>query len=100
MLNVTDFHDDHRRASNAQVFCGSFISHLACRDDRNVRGDLLYFSKQVTGQEQRDAAPVRQISNQGSHLMDSGWVESVRRLVEYQQLRIAEQCLGKAEPLP
>src|SRR5439155_12138952 len=31
--------------------------------------------------------------------MDSGWVESVRRLVEYKQLWMAEQSLCKAEPL-
>src|SRR5882762_6010768 len=53
----------------------------------------------MAGEKHSHASSLRQVPNQSPHFMDSGRVESIGRLVEYQQFRVTEQGLGDAEPL-
>jgi hypothetical protein len=67
-------------------------------DDRDLVADLLHLVEQVRGEEHRpplgDEPP-----NHGPELVDPGRIESVRRLVEDQKLRVGEQAAGDPESL-
>ena len=66
------------------------ISHAGSVFPLSMKRELLDFGKQMAGEEYGHAAALRQVPNQGSHFMNAGGVESVGRLIEQQQFRIAE----------
>ena len=90
--------------SISRVWVGDQVGDRALRDDVAVvddRGDvagLLDLVEQVRG-EQHGAALGDQLADQVAELEDAGRVEPVDRLVEDQQLGVAEQAAGDAEAL-
>ena len=68
-------------------------------DDDEVVGDDLDLVQQVRGQ-QDGAAAVGVVAEQVAHPPDAGRVEAVGRLVEDEDLGVAEQRVGDAQPLP
>ena len=83
---------------------GDQLGDRALRDDAAVvddRGDvagLLDLVEQVRG-EQHGAALGDELADQVAELEDAGGIEAVDRLVEDQQLGVAEQAAGDAEAL-
>ena len=71
---------------------------VAVVDDRGDVAGLLDLVEQVRG-EQHGAALGDQLADQVAELEDAGGVEAVDRLVEDQQLGVAEQAAGDAEAL-
>ena len=67
-------------------------------DDRGDVARLLDLVEQVRGEQHR-AALGDQVADQVAELEDAGGIEAVDRLVEDQQLRVAQQAAGDAEPL-
>jgi hypothetical protein len=68
-------------------------------DNDYVVHGLGHLGEQVARDE--DRAPfARLLAEQPTHPADPGRIQAVGRLVEDQDLRIAEQCRGDCEPLP
>src|SRR5262249_49169407 len=62
-------------------------------------GDARDLAEQVTRQEDGNAALLRQLAQQFTHLDDPCRVQSVGRLIEEQERRIVQQCLRQSESL-
>src|SRR6185312_12507040 len=63
-----------------------------------MRTDLLHFIEQVTGEQDR-LSLARELPDQFPRLGDAYRVQSVGRLIEYQDPRIAQQTGGERQPL-
>src|SRR6185312_17449312 len=98
-LRLIDPYDDYLFAPLLKFFWSPFKLQLAFRNDRQMRCDLLNFSKQMAGEEYCHASTPGQVSNQSTHIVNSGRVESIGWLIVQQQIRIAEQRLRDSEPL-
>ena len=70
------------------------------RDDRDPVADLLDLVEEVAGEEDGLAAVDGEAPDEGAHLLDTGRVEAVHRLVEDDEVGIAEQGRGDSEALP
>ena len=59
----------------------------------------LHLVQQVTGQQHRPA-PVGEVAQQPAHPGDALGIQPVRRFVQDEHLRLTDERLGDAEPLP
>jgi hypothetical protein len=81
------------------------LAHLALGDDLSLVedqhpvADLLDLVEQVAGEENGPAFLVCQMADKDAHLLHAGRVEPVGRFVQDEQLGIAEQGGGQAQPL-
>ena len=90
---------DQRARCGEQVGLAAVGHDHAAADDHQVVGDDLDLVQQVRGQ-QDGAAALGEALEQPAHPVDAGRVESVGGLVQDQHLRVTEQCVRDAEPLP
>ena len=86
------------RASGFQLGDRPLHDHAAVIDDRDRVADLLDLVEQVR-REHDCPALVDEPPNHHPELLDAGRVEAVRRLVEDQQLGVAEEGAGDTQPL-
>ena len=92
-------HDAELVAARADEVGGRALVHGATGlDEHEPVADLLELAEVVRRHEHR-ATAAGQRSDQPAHLVDALRVEAVRRLVEDQQRRVAEQRGGDAEAL-
>ena len=82
-----------------QVGERALIHDAAGADDGDARAELLDLGEQMAGEEDGHA-PAGQLLDQVAHVADAARVEAVRRLVEYEQLRVAQERGGEPESLP
>ena len=68
-------------------------------DDAHGVGHLVDLTEQVAGDHHRHAKPAGQVPDQLPHLLDARRVQAVGGLVQNQQLGIAQQGRGNAQPL-
>ena len=87
-----------RAGAALEVGDRTLVHDLAGADDRHPVAQLLDLGQQVAG-EQHGHPLVGQPPDQQPHVAHSGGVEPGGRLVEQQQLRIAQQRRGDPEPL-
>jgi hypothetical protein len=84
--------------------CGEFVDGClhdqpAVIDDHHFVNHLLQLGEDVAGHEHR-AALIGERANVLAQPMDASRVQTVRRLVEDEQFRLAEDCRRDTEPLP
>ena len=71
----------------------------AAVDDDDVVADPLQLTHQVRGDDDGDAEHGADPPDQAQHLVATGRVEAVGRLVQQHQLRVVHQGLGELDPL-
>ena len=77
---------------------GALAAQLAVGDHDHVVDRLSDLGQQVAGDQHR--APLRRLlAQQPAHPADAGRIQAVGRLVEDQDLRVAEQCGGDRQAL-
>ena len=87
-----------RAGAGEQLVLGALGDDLAVADDDDLVGDALDLVEQVRA-EQHGAALVGVAAQQVAHPADAGRVEAVGRLVEDEDLGVAEERVGDAEAL-
>ena len=84
----------HEGAAGLQeLLLGALGDDPALSDQHQVVGDLLDLVEQVGG-EQHGAASLGVLLEQPAHPVDAGRVEAVGGLVEDQDARVTEECMG------
>ena len=85
--------------SCVQLLTVEFLDQVSGVHDADAVGEVGDFGKDVTGHEDGDAVLGRQRLEQLADLHDAGRIESVRWLVQDEQLRAVQQRPGQCEPL-
>ena len=98
-LGVGNAQLEERAVGRPQLVEADLLQEPAFVDDPDARGELLHFGQDVAGQEDRDAALLRQLLEDGADLHDTHRVEAVRGLVEDEDLGLVDECPGQSEPL-
>ncbi len=83
----------------AQVLERALVGEPARAHDRDPVAELFDLGQQVAG-KQHGHPPGRELPDQVAHVAHPARVQTGRRLVEQQQLRLPQQRGGKPEPLP
>src|SRR4051794_16734697 len=91
-------HRESRSANLQQLIDTSHSEYPTAVDDADVIASVLDLRQKVARDEHRAAFGAER-SNQLAHLDDAGRVETVRRLVEHEEIRVLEQHRCHAEPL-
>src|SRR3954453_4383587 len=72
---------------------------MAFVDDADISRNLLDFAEQVTREKHCHSKLFRKATDQITHLVNAGGIETIRRLVEGQQFGFVQQAEGEAESL-
>ena len=89
----------HLAAAGDQIAHRAFAEDASLVDDGHAVAGQLDLGEQMRRDEDAHLAFAGEAAQQLADLADAGGVEAVGRLVEDEQLRIAEQRLGDAEAL-
>ena len=81
-----------------ELFDGALEHEAPARDDQQRVDGLLHLGEQVRRHEHR-AALGRELAEEAAHPADPLGIEAVRRLVEHEHTRIAQQRVRQAEAL-
>ena len=76
------------------------LHHLAAVEHDHPLGEEPDDAEVVGDEQQRELAVVAQVGEQVEHLGLGGQVEGADRLVEHDDLRVADQGAGDRDPLP
>lgn len=87
-----------RRGGAHELGACSLEEEPASRDDPQHGGDAVDLAQQVGGDDDRDAVG-RQRPQEPANLLDTGGIETVRRLIEDEQRGPARQCHGDTQAL-
>ena len=77
----------------------SLKQYMAVVDDADLLDHLLHLAQKMARDQHRRARGGGHVPDERAHLLNARGVQTVRRLIQDQQLRAAQQRHGNAEPL-
>lgn len=77
----------------------SLKQYMAVVDDADLLDHLLHLAQKMARDQHRRARGGGHVPDERAHLLNARGVQTVRRLIQNQQLRAAQQRHGNAEPL-
>lgn len=99
LVRLVGLHQDPAGSLGTQLVERTVVHRLTPADDHDLVDGLLDLTQQVTRDQHRPAAR-GEVPEEATQPRDALGVEAVRRLVEDQHLRVAQQCRGQGEALP